>query len=73
MMSTVLVFIENSFSLFLREYGSVSYLMMKISWVGALRPADIAIQMAVYTLSPVIIQILMRADRNWERQYWISY
>ena len=63
-MRTVFVFIENSFSLFFREYGSVSYFITNMSWVGAFRPADIPIHIAVYTLSPVIIQILILALLN---------
>lgn len=68
-MSTVLFFVENSLSLFLREYGSVTYLITKISWVGAFSPAEIPIQIAVSTLSPVIIHILIPALLNCDKQY----
>jgi hypothetical protein len=40
--------------------------------VGALSPAEMAMQMAVSTLSPVIIQMLILALLSWERQYWMS-
>ena len=48
-------------------------MITNISCVGDFSPAETPIQIAVYTLSPVIIQTLIPAFLIFERQSWMSY